>query len=259
VQRWKSPVRSRATVRRGWGESSPPDADTALLVDRWRVLCALRRPNPRILTTLAEGGWPLYRDVSEGGAIRAVADLDPSLLHAALFAWACDWGVDGVPWLLDAALHSMSLWARSDRARERKTWDSDEAGRFLEAAETDGYSPLWLVLLSTGLRRGEALGVRWQDLDFDRRVLTVRQSVVACGGAPLVQEPKSKAATRTVRLPEVTVAALREHRKSQVERRLAPPAWQDNDLVFCRGRQADQPAPCPAELRGHRQASRRAP
>ncbi len=121
------------------------------------------------------------------------------------------------------------------KAPERKTWSADEARRFLKAAETDGYSLLWLLLLSTGLRRGEALGVRWRDVDLDRGLLTVRQSVVASGGAPLVQEPKSKAASRTVRLPAATVAALRAHRKSQAERQLAAAQWADTGLIFSTG------------------------
>lgn len=123
----------------------------------------------------------------------------------------------------------------SAKAPERKTWSADEARHFLAVAETDGYSPLWLLLLSTGLRRGEALGLRWQDLDLDRGLLTVRQSVVACEGAPLVQEPKSKAASRTVRLPAPTVAALRAHRKRQAERHLAASQWAEIGLVFSTG------------------------
>ena len=123
----------------------------------------------------------------------------------------------------------------SAKAPERKTWSGDQARRFLAAAETDGYSPLWLVLISTGLRRGEALGWRWQDIDFDRGWLTVRQCVVAGHGAPLVQEPKSKAARRTVRLPSETVAALKTHRKRQAERQLSAAQWADTGLVFCTG------------------------
>jgi integrase len=139
-------------------------------------------------------------------------------------------------WAVAADLLSRNVSASVKRpnakAPERKTWSADEARRFLKAAESDGYSPLWLLLLTTGLRRGEALGLRLQDLDLDRGLLTVRQTVVACKGAAIVQEPKSKAASRTVRLPAETVAALRAHRKRQAERQLAAETWVDGDLVF---------------------------
>src|SRR3954447_15044151 len=54
------------------------------------------------------------------------------------------------------------------------SWTADEARRFLAAAKPDTYSPLWLLALSTGLRRGELLGLRWSDLDVERGMLTVR-------------------------------------------------------------------------------------
>jgi integrase len=64
------------------------------------------------------------------------------------------------------------------------------------AAEDDTYSPLWLVLLSTGLRRGEALGVRWRNIHLDRATHSVQQAVVMLAGKvgeksrPMIQEPK---------------------------------------------------------------------
>ncbi len=79
--------------------------------------------------------------------------------------------------------------ASSSKATERQTWTREQARAFLAAAEGDTYDPLWLLLLSTGLRRGEALGLRWRDLDLDRATLSVRQSVVILAGKDERESP----------------------------------------------------------------------
>jgi integrase len=110
---------------------------------------------------------------------------------------------------------------------------------------------LWVLIATTGLRRGEALGVRWQDLDLDERILRVRQSVVIYENKPVMQEPKSPAARRSIKLAPEAVAMLRTHRTAQLERRLALGSiWHDNVLVFCTGdgqerAQSEQPVPHP--------------
>ncbi len=105
--------------------------------------------------------------------------------------------------------------------------------RFLTYAAASGYSPLWLLLVQTGMRRGEALGVRWQDVDLDKGKLRVQQSIEALRGKPHVQTPKSPSARRTITLFPESVAALRAHRARHLELRLSAMEWDDNDLVFC--------------------------
>lgn len=108
-----------------------------------------------------------------------------------------------------------------------------QIGRFLTFAGSDGYRPLWLLLVQTGLRRGEALGVRWRDIDLDRGQLSVRQCVESLAGKPHIQTPKSAAARRTLTLFPESVAALKAHRTRQLQRRLQAAGWDDHDLVFC--------------------------
>ncbi len=105
--------------------------------------------------------------------------------------------------------------------------------RFLTIGATNGYAPFWLLVVQTGLRRGEALGVRWQDIDLDTGKLRVRQCIEAVNGKPHIQTPKSQAALRTITLFPESVAALRAHRTAQLKARLTALAWEDNDLVFC--------------------------
>lgn len=114
-------------------------------------------------------------------------------------------------------------------------WGIDDMRRFLRAARRDRYSTLWILALRTGMRRGELLGLRWQDVDLDQAVLHVRQSLVQSGGVMGFQEPKTSGGRRSVTLDDASVAALREHRARQLEERLKAGAlWQGegHDLVF---------------------------
>lgn len=111
----------------------------------------------------------------------------------------------------------------------------DEARRLLDAAVGDRYEALYVVGLSIGLRMGEALGLRWQDVDFEQRVVHIRMALQKTGRGLVLGEPKTRASIRTIDLPSVLVAALRAHRLRQDhERAVAGLAWQDTDLVFCR-------------------------
>lgn len=121
------------------------------------------------------------------------------------------------------------------RSKRGGTWDREQLGRFLAEAAGDALAPLWDLLATTGMRRGEALGLRWRDVDLERGVATVNQSVVLFKGAPLIQEPKTIAGRRTVGLLPGTVDALKAHRKVWLARKLASPPelWQDLDLIVC--------------------------
>jgi len=114
-----------------------------------------------------------------------------------------------------------------------KVWNAEEASRFLNVAEGAAYSPLWRVLIATGMRRGEALGLRWSDLDWQRSVLQVRQTLIDVQGQLSFGEPKTKSGRRTIALDPITLAVLKEHRLRQVERRLQlGDLWHNLDLVF---------------------------
>lgn len=125
-----------------------------------------------------------------------------------------------------------------DRRRAVASWDVADVQRFLDVAAGDHrYGPVWLTALHTGMRRGELLGLRWQDVDLDANVLHVRQalSVVASDDGPKLTfgEPKTHSGRRTIALDATCIAVLREHRAHQIERRLAlGPHWREGDLVF---------------------------
>jgi len=88
------------------------------------------------------------------------------------------------------------------------------------------------VIAGTGLRRGELLGLRWQDVDLDRGELHVRRSLSRATDGLRERTPKSAAGVRVVPLAAAVVDVLRQHRKAQSADRLAVPHWQDVGVVF---------------------------
>lgn len=108
----------------------------------------------------------------------------------------------------------------------------DEARRLLEQLRGDRLEALYSVALALGLRRGEALGLQWSDIDLDARVLRVRKSLQTVGGVPTLVETKTRKSVRTIDLPAMAVRALREHRLRQLQEHIAAPQWEDHDFVF---------------------------
>ena len=97
----------------------------------------------------------------------------------------------------------------------------------------DRLGAMFLVMLTVGLRPGEAAGMMWNDVDLDAATLTVRHAVRLERGRPVVtDELKTKASRRTLSLPAATVDALRAHKAAQTAERLAAPSWPEVGLVF---------------------------
>ncbi len=118
---------------------------------------------------------------------------------------------------------------------EMNVWTKEEMKTFLDATVGDRLFALWRLACRTGMRRGELAGLRWLDLDFDAAELSVRQSLVIVGTAATFQPPKTERGKRTIALDQTTIAALKAHRKAQLEERLRwAEAWNDSGLVFVR-------------------------
>lgn len=118
---------------------------------------------------------------------------------------------------------------------ERAIWTATQAIMFLEGAEGDRLAPFFETIIGTGLRRGEALGLRWADVDLDRATLRVRQSVSEVGGRLTFGPPKTKGSAAGVGLSGRVLNALEVQRQAQAaERVLWATAYVDRDLVFAR-------------------------
>jgi integrase len=123
---------------------------------------------------------------------------------------------------------------RPDR-REIRILGKDEISALLAAAKgTPIYVPV-LVAVTTGVRRGELLGMRWSDLDLKAGTLTVNQSVERIKGKVTFKAPKTKTSRRSITLPSATMQALQEHRSAQAADRLMLGVGRDpRGLVFTR-------------------------
>ena len=130
--------------------------------------------------------------------------------------------------------HNPATGARLPRRdhREMNAWSEREASAFLSAVAAHRLHPLWRLVLATGLRRGELLGLRWTDVDLGAATLQVVETRVVAAEV-LTGPPKTQAGARVVALDEGTVAALATWRRRQAEERLvAGPVWVDHGLVF---------------------------
>ena len=118
--------------------------------------------------------------------------------------------------------------------QEQQTWTSEDLRTFFASIADDRLQSLYVLLATTGMRRGEALGLRWRDVDLDARELHVVQTLTTVRYTPVFSTPKTKRSRRIVYLDVQTVAALRARRRLQREERLrAGDAWDSSlDLVF---------------------------
>lgn len=112
--------------------------------------------------------------------------------------------------------------------------DEAEVDAVLEACRGQWNAARWNVALALGLRQGEALGLRWSDVDLQTGDIQIRQTLMRVTGQGIVfGEPKSEKSKRGIRLPASLHARLKQHRKEQNARRLELGShWTDSGLVF---------------------------
>ena len=117
--------------------------------------------------------------------------------------------------------------------REGRSLTAEQAQALLEAAQGDRLEALYVIMLSLGLRRGEALGLSWEDVDLDEAQVHIRHGLKREGGKLVVGDLKTESSKATLNLSAREVDALRRHRRLQAEERLRlGAAWVDTGLVF---------------------------
>ena len=120
----------------------------------------------------------------------------------------------------------------SQRATIRP-WSGDEAKAFLAAAKADPLYAAFVLLIFYGLRRGEALGLRWEDIDFDAGMIKIRQQLQRVRRELFVAPVKTTAGKRDLPLLDVVRDALKLQEAQQAADKLAMgSAWADTGLVF---------------------------
>ncbi len=116
---------------------------------------------------------------------------------------------------------------------EVRPWSVDEALSFLRAAKSDPLYPAFVFLLLYGMRRGEVLGLRWQDVDLGIGVFRVRQQLQRIHGSLQAGLVKTRAGNRDLPIPALARAALViRQQKQAADREAFGRAWQDTGLVF---------------------------
>ena len=112
-------------------------------------------------------------------------------------------------------------------------WTPEQTALFLRRARRHRLYALFHLIAFRGLRRGEACGLRWPDVDLKGGVVTVRWQLVQLGSQTLEGRPKSEAGERHVILDQATVRELQAHKARQAAERLAAgEAWVESGLVF---------------------------
>ena len=115
--------------------------------------------------------------------------------------------------------------------RDMKLWTPQEAARFLDTARPHRLYALFYLAMSTGMRRGELLGLRWGDVEGD--TITIKQNLVKVGQTVKLQTPKTAKGYRRIPVTADVIDALEHHRALQrSEAALMGEAWHDSGLVF---------------------------
>ena len=117
---------------------------------------------------------------------------------------------------------------------EMSTLTLDQLLRLFEAAHGTRMYAVFVLLGTTGMRLGEALGLKWEDIDLPGRRLVIRRALQRqTGNGLLFVEPKTSRSRRTVHLTELAVDALVEHKDhTELLRRVARDRWRESGLVF---------------------------
>ncbi len=168
----------------------------------------------------------LYADRLAAGLSSTTVHHTHVMLHRAL-KQALRWGLveRNVSEMTDAPRRTVS---------DVTTWDGKETAAVLAAGDDTDLAALWRLALLCGPRRGELLGLRWEDVDLDRGTLSVRRTLSrGKGGTWELGQPKTASGRRSIALPASCVAALRKHKATQnAERLRMGPIWEDHGFVF---------------------------
>ena len=135
---------------------------------------------------------------------------------------------------------SPALGVRKPRSKAKvsklRTWTAEQLRTFLELVEAERLYPIWMLAASTGMRRSELLGLRWEDVELDNARLSVRQALVLVENRPVLRPTtKSAAARRSISLDMETTRLLRRWRMTQLEERmLCGKGYEETGLVATR-------------------------
>jgi integrase len=211
-QRWLPSLEALVAA----GKLKPSTVQNYRVIMRAYVLPALGRVAIRELTPdqLAR----FYGALLTSGRRQAEGGLSPTTVnscHIAIHRMLKDAGRWGLVARNVADIASEDAPRPARRDMRERVWSPEQLGTFLRAVSDTRLAALWVLVATTGLRRGEAAGLRWCDLDLDAARLTVSSARVVVGRTVVTSSPKTEKSRRTIALDPATVAALRRHRAAQ--------------------------------------------
>ena len=119
------------------------------------------------------------------------------------------------------------------RQEEIRPLMPEQVNVLLSAARGDRLEALYVLAIHTGLRQGELLGLKWEDVDLEGGTLQVRRTLTTAKGGPVLSSPKTKGSRRTVKLTQSAIEDLRSHLQRQLgEIDRAGSLWEENGLIF---------------------------
>ncbi len=191
---------------------------------RLHIKPSLGRVRLKDLTVVHVRG--LYRERLETGLAPRMVQLVHVTLHKALKQAVAD-GL--IPRNVTEAVKA----PRSEK-KEIRLLSPEQARTLLDSVEGDRLEALYVLAISTGMRQGELLGLKWEDIDLEAGTLQVRRTLsTRVGSGFSFSPPKTAKGRRSIKLPEVAKTSLRRHRKVQLEERIKLAGlWEDNGLVF---------------------------
>jgi len=131
---------------------------------------------------------------------------------------------------------ALGIKVKTERVeRKAEAWSEEEVATFLAAAKDDVLYPLFYLMLALGLRRGEAMGLRWDDVNLEEGTVKIRQALTMPGDSdmPVVKAVKTPKSRRTLYLSADVVTLLRQRKKRQLaDEALLGSAWHESNLVF---------------------------
>ncbi|NLG64612.1 MAG: site-specific integrase, partial [Actinobacteria bacterium] len=173
-----------------------------------------------------------YATLLENGRLQGSGSLSPATvrrIHATLHRALRD----AIRWQLIAVnpADAADPPRGSGKQRELPAWDAGQLASFLSFAAEDRLFALWRLLAMTGARRGEALGLRWDDLDLEHNTITIRRALVTVNGTTIVSEPKTSRGRRRIALDPLSIEALKAHAARQADES-GSPGWTESGYIF---------------------------
>ncbi len=169
----------------------------------------------------------LYREKLDAGLSASTVQKVHHIIHKALS--------QAVRWDLITRSPADAVKAPTHTPEERHPLSAEEARRLLEAARGDRLEALYVLAVTTGMRRGELLGLKWADVDLEGAMVSIRRTLTRTGGGKGVAlgDPKTKRSRRTVPLTREATEALSRHLERQLrEIQEAGDLYDDQGLVF---------------------------